>query len=188
MDNAAYLDTQTGLIATAVGQAASDSTVAPGVGGAVSLPAYRIRLQRTSGLAGYYTLGRYRIAMKAEELIGQYLLAAAEHWAAQREVTKRSALVRGNRAADELRRLATMIGQGGSEYIRAFSALLDESRNGVNGWAGFHILEVMDAPPDVVDRAFETLEGIARGDGMNALGTRMRLKELRARFARPSPD
>lgn len=126
--------------------------------------------------------------MKTDELIGRYLLAAAEHWGAQTHLGKRSALVRGNQAADELRRLATEIGARGSTDIHEFSCLLDDSRNGVNGWAAFHILEVMTAPPDVIDRAFETLERIALGDDMNALGTRMRLKELRSQFGRPARD
>jgi len=92
-----------------------------------------------------------------------------------------------NRAADELRRLASIIGSGGPNSIRSFSALLDETRNESVFWAAFHALEVMQSPPDVVDRAFRVLEERANSDSMNAVGTRMRLKELRAQFGRNSP-
>jgi hypothetical protein len=73
-----------------------------------------------------------------------------------------------------MRRLATEIGRAGSAAVQEFSRLLDDSRNGVQGWAAFHILELMDAPSDVVDRAFEVLERLAKGTGMHALGTRTR--------------
>ena len=126
--------------------------------------------------------------MSIDDLIGQYLLAAAEHWSAQAHLGSRSALRRGNNAADELRRLATEIGSGGPEAIRAFCRLLDDPRDGVCGWAAFHTLEVMNAPPDVVDRAFEVLSVIAKGDGMTALGTRMRLQELRLQFGRAAHE
>jgi len=126
--------------------------------------------------------------MSVDDLIGQYLLAAAEHWAAQADLGFRSALRRGNKAADELRRLATEIGSCGPEAIRSFSRLLDDPRNGVSGWAAFHSLEVMNAPPDVVDHAFEVLNAIAKGDGLTALGTRMRLQELRIQFGRSAHE
>jgi hypothetical protein len=83
-----------------------------------------------------------------------------------------------------MRRLATEIATGDAAAVRDFSRLLDDARNGVQSWAAFHILELMDAPPDVVDRAFEVLETRAKGEGINALGIRMRLKELRSQFGR----
>jgi hypothetical protein len=89
-----------------------------------------------------------------------------------------------NRAADELRRLASTIGSGGPDSIRSFSVLFDDTRNDVWIWAAFHALEVMQSPPDIVDRAFSILEERATGDSINALGTRIRLKELRAQFGR----
>ena len=70
--------------------------------------------------------------------------------------------MRGNRAADELRRLAIDIGTRGPASIGAFGCLLDEDRNnGVSGWAAFHILEVMTTSPEVADRAFAVIERIA---------------------------
>ena len=120
--------------------------------------------------------------MDIDELIGRYLLAAAEHYEAQENLGNRSALKRGNSAADELRRLATEVGGRGCEDIEQFSRLLCDSRNRVNAWAAFHILEVMQPPPEVVDRAFNTLEEIARGDDINAVGTRMRLAQLRKQY------
>jgi hypothetical protein len=118
------------------------------------------------------------------ELIRTYLLAAAEHWQAQGELEKPGVVNRANRAADEMRRIATEIATAGAAAVRDFSRLLDESRNGVQGWAAIHILELMDAPSDVVDQAFEVLDRIANGTGVAALGTRMRLKELRSKFGR----
>ena len=126
--------------------------------------------------------------MKTDELIGRYLLAAAEHWEAQRHLGERSALRHGNRAADELRRIAVEIGSYGSTGVHALSRLLDDPRNGVDQWAAVHVLEVMTTPSDVIDRAFDALERIALGDDANAIGTRMRLKELRAQFGRPATD
>jgi len=124
-----------------------------------------------------------------DDLVGQYLLAAAEHWNAQAHLGSRSALRRGNQAADDLRRIATQVGTLGVDAIRRFAELLDDQRNGVAGWTAFHLLEVMSAPPDAVDRAFQVLESIATGDGLTALGTRMRLRELRMQFGRaPSAD
>lgn len=86
-----------------------------------------------------------------------------------------------------MRRLATEIGTAGPVASRRFSRLLDEPRNGVRGWEAFHLLEVMQAPSEIVDRAFGVLETIAGGDGVNALGTRLRLKDLRAQDGRPNP-
>jgi hypothetical protein len=124
-----------------------------------------------------------------DELVGQYRLAAAEYWNAQAHLGSRSALRRGNQAADDLRRIATQIGTLGVDAVRLFAELLDDQRNGVAGWTAFHLLEVMSAPPDVVDRAFRVLESIATGDGLTALGTRMRLRDLRTQFGRaPSTD
>ena len=119
-----------------------------------------------------------------DDLIGRYLLAAAEYADAQSRLDVESELERCNRAADELRRIATVIGKRDTASIRAFSRLLDDSRNGVSGWAAFHVLEVMTAPQDIVDRAFETLDRIAAGEGVMALGTRMRVQELRRQFRR----
>ena len=126
--------------------------------------------------------------MNVDILIGRYLLATAEHFGSRVEAGERRAVVHaGNRAADELRRLAVEIGTNEPVAVRAFGRLLDEPRNEVNAWAAFHLLEVMTAPVDLVDRAFGVLESIAHGDGPTALGTRMRLKELRAQFGRNIP-
>jgi hypothetical protein len=122
--------------------------------------------------------------MNIDELIARYLLAAAEHYEAQKHLGNRSALKRGNSAADELRRLATEVGGRSSEDIEQFSRLLCESRNSVNAWAAFHVLEVMQPPPEVVDRAFKALEEIAKGEDLNAVGTRMRLTQLRKQYGR----
>ena len=124
------------------------------------------------------------LSMNHDELIRTYLLAAAEHWQAQGELGQPGVGARANRAADEMRRLATEIAKEGAAAVQDFSRLLDDARNGVQEWAAFHILELMDAPPGVVDRAFEVLETRATGEGVNALGIRMRLKELRSQFGR----
>ena len=121
--------------------------------------------------------------MNTDELIGLYLLAAAENYEARKDYS-RSAVKRGNRAADELRRLATDIGRRNEADVRAFSRLLDDPRNGVDKWAAFHLLEVMTAPLDVVDRAFVIIERLAASDDLDAIGTRVRLKELRTQFGR----
>jgi hypothetical protein len=125
--------------------------------------------------------------MEIDDLLGRYLLAAAEHAQLVSSGGGQPRTRAVNRAADELRRLASIIGSGGPDSIRSFSSLLDETRNDVRIWAAFHALEVMQSPPDVVDRAFCVLEERANGDGVNALGTRMRLNELRAQFGRNSP-
>jgi hypothetical protein len=123
--------------------------------------------------------------MNIDELIDRYLLAAAEHWQSLKALGHdASAVRRGNQAADDMRRIATDVGAAGATTMQAFGRLLDEPRNGVQAWAAFHVLEVMQAPPDLVDRAFDVLENIARGDGVQALGTRIRLRELRAQFRR----
>jgi hypothetical protein len=122
--------------------------------------------------------------MHHDELIRRYLLAAADHWQEQYRLESRDAVSRANRAADDMRRLAGEIARADLAAVRAFSQLLDEPRNGVQIWAAFHILELMDAPPDVVDHAFEVLQTCANGNGADALGTRMRLKALRAQFGR----
>jgi hypothetical protein len=123
--------------------------------------------------------------MNIDELIDRYLLAAAEHWQSLKALGHdASAVRRGNQAADDMRRIATDVGAAGATTMQAFGRLLDEPRNGVRAWAAFHVLEVMQAPPDLVDMAFDVLENIARGDGVQALGTRIRLRELRAQFRR----
>jgi hypothetical protein len=123
--------------------------------------------------------------LQHDELINRYLLAAAEHWESfKAHGLDRSAVRRGNQAADDMRRLATEIGAAGSAAMQAFGRLLDEPRNGVQGWAAFHVLEVMQAPADLVDRALRVLEMIASSDGLHALGTRSRLKELRSQYGR----
>ena len=121
--------------------------------------------------------------MNIDELIGRYLLAAAEHWEAKKYLGEnRAVLRRCNGAADELRRLAKEIGRCDSADVRQFSRLLGDSRNGVNGWAAIHLIEVIQAPPDVVERAFETIEEISKGDDMDAVILRMRLPELRRQY------
>jgi len=125
--------------------------------------------------------------MEIADLLGRDLLAAAEHAQLVSSGGGQPGTRAVNRAADELRRLASIIGSGGPNSIRSFSALLDETRNESVFWAAFHALEVMQSPPDVVDRAFRVLEERANSDSMNAVGTRMRLKELRAQFGRNSP-
>jgi hypothetical protein len=127
--------------------------------------------------------------MDINELINRYLLAAAEWSEAQKRLGRaQSAVKLGNRAADEMRHLATEVGVAGSSAVRTFSQLLDEPRNGVQSWAAFHVLEVMQPPPDVVERAFAVLESLARGEGITAVGTRIRLHELRAQYGRPNPN
>jgi hypothetical protein len=123
----------------------------------------------------------------AEVLIRRYQLAAVEHYLSAREVEssgRRAAVRVTNRHADELREIAATIGRMGSAAIESFAALLDERRHAVRNWAAFHILEVMNAPPDVVERAFAVLQEVASGDSINALGTRIRLDELRRRYHR----
>ena len=124
--------------------------------------------------------------MDIDDLRGQYLMAAAEYARAWAGSSGRGEQVTqgANRAADELRHIASTIGQGGPAYVRAFSSLFEEHRNDVRIWAAFHALEVMQSPSDMVDRAFDILEERAKGDSLNALGTRMRLKELYAQFGR----
>jgi hypothetical protein len=122
--------------------------------------------------------------MHHDELIRRYLLAAAEHWQEQGRLESRDAVTRANRAADDMRRLADEIARADTAAVRAFGQLLDEPRNGVQTWAAFHVLELMNAPPDVVDHAFEVLETLAEGDGVDALATRMRLKALWSQFGR----
>jgi hypothetical protein len=65
--------------------------------------------------------------------------------------------------------------------------LLDGPRHPASGWAAFHVLEVMSAPQDVIDRAFVVIEAIAASDSLSAIGVRMRLKELRREFGK-DPD
>ncbi len=125
-----------------------------------------------------------------ERLIASYLLAAAEWWEAETDRNRsggRAAVKRGNRAADEMRRLATEIGLAGPSSILAFSRLFAEPRNGIQSWAAFHALEVMPSPSEVVDQAFTVLEDLAEGGGMQAFGIRMRLNELRTLFSRSGP-
>jgi hypothetical protein len=122
--------------------------------------------------------------MEIDDLLGRYLLVAAEHAQLLSSGGGQQVTHAVNRAADELRRLASVIGSGGPDSIRSFSSLLDETRNDVRIWAAFHVLEVMPSPPDVVDRAFGVLEERANGDSVNALGTRWRLNELRGQFGR----
>ena len=95
--------------------------------------------------------------------------------------------MRGNEAADEPRRLAVAIGARGAASVAAFSRLLDEDRNGVSAWAAFHVLEVMAASSDVAIRAFEIIERISGGQGVESIGARMRLQELRRQFGRSDP-
>ena len=123
--------------------------------------------------------------MDTEDLIGRYLIAAAEHAEAQRQLGEQSALARGNRAADELRRLAVEIGARGAASVATFTKLLDEDRNGVSAWAAFHVLEVMTAPRDTVNRAFDVIERVAAGQGVESIGARVRLRELRRQFGWP---
>ena len=126
--------------------------------------------------------------MDTEDLIRRYLLAAADHAESQRQLGDRSALTRGNQAADELRRIASDIGARGPSSVVAFSRLLEEDRNGVSGWAAFHVLEVMTAPPEVVNRAFAIIERIAGGRSAASVGARVRLRELRQQFGRSDSD
>jgi hypothetical protein len=65
-----------------------------------------------------------------------------------------------------MRRLASEIATGGSAAVRDFSRLLDDPRNGVQGWAAFHILGLMEAPSDVVDHAFDVLETRAKAKAL----------------------
>lgn len=119
------------------------------------------------------------------ELIEQYRKNAAVHAAI--DFADRASVRRGNRAAGSLRAIATQIGTMGQDAMERFGLLLDEPRDNVRYWAASHILEVMPAPPALVDRAFAVLEERARGDGVDALGTRMRLQELRRQHQRPDP-
>ena len=119
------------------------------------------------------------------ELIEQYRNHAAVHAAI--DFADRGSVRRGNRAAGALRDIATRIGTMGQDAMERFGLLLGEPRDDVRYWAAFHILEVMPAPPALVDRAFAVLEERARGDGVEALGTRMRLRELRRQHQRPDP-
>jgi hypothetical protein len=121
------------------------------------------------------------------ELIEQYRNNAAVHAAI--DFADDASVRRGNRAASSLRAIATQIGTMGQDAMERFGLLLDEPRDDIHYWAAFHlhILEVMPAPPALVNRAFALLEERARGDGAEALGTRMRLRELRRQHLRPDP-
>ena len=94
----------------------------------------------------------------------------------------------GNRAADELRRLALRLVRTDPTPSAPSEALLDESQDGIRYWAAFHLLEVMPAPLDLVDRAFDLLEQRAQGDNLDAFGTRCRLEELHAEYGRSARD
>ncbi len=132
--------------------------------------------------------------MAVPDNLDSYRRAAAEYERWRFDLTNhyalslREATRRGNRAADELRRLATEIGADGPDAVRAFGGLLDESQDGIRYWAAFHLLEVMPAPLDLVDRAFDLLEQRAQGDDLDAFGTRCRLEELHAEYGRSARD
>jgi hypothetical protein len=97
--------------------------------------------------------------MNIDELIDRYLLAAAEHWQSLKALGHdASAVRRGNQAADDMRRIATDVGAAGATTMQAFGRLLDEPRNGVRAWAAFHVLGVMQAPPDLVDGRLTSLK------------------------------
>ena len=72
----------------------------------------------------------------------------------------------------------------GGAAIESFAGLLGERRHSIRNWAAFHILELMNAPTGVVDRAFAVLEELASGDGVEAFGTKISLNELRRRYHR----
>jgi len=95
-----------------------------------------------------------------------------------------AAVRKGNRAGATLRQMAACIGRCGPDAIRAFSGLMNEDAPDVEGRVAFLVLEVMDSPEDVVDQAFAVIERRANGTGVDALGTRMRLRELYAEFGR----
>jgi hypothetical protein len=46
----------------------------------------------------------------------------------------------------------------------------------------------MEAPPDVVDRAFQVLEKLSCGEGVVALGTKWRFNELRRLYERSTEN
>ena len=119
------------------------------------------------------------------DLIGRYLLAAAEYaaqWEGRLVPAGTVGVRRANRAADDLRKTAQEIACAGESAIRTFGRLLDEPRNRVRIWAAYHVLDLMTAPPDVVTKAFAVLEDVASGDDLEAMGARSRLPELRLAF------
>jgi hypothetical protein len=119
------------------------------------------------------------------ELIEQYRNRATVH--AATDIADHASVHRGNRAAGSMRETAARIGAMGQDAMERFGLLLDEPQDDVRYWAAFHILEVMPAPPALVDRAFALLEERAREEGVDALGTDMRLRELRRQHHRPGP-
>ena len=110
-------------------------------------------------------------------LIDRYRRLAATH--AAQDYADRASVLAANHAADEMRSVALEVARAGPEAVRQFAALLEEPEPG--GWAAHHLVEQMEAEPELVSRALALIERRSRGDSATALGERMWLQAWRAK-------
>lgn len=85
-------------------------------------------------------------------------------------------LRRHNTAVDEMRMLAAQIGA-----VVELSPLLDEPESGC--WLAFQLLELALPPTPVAERCLEIVRRLAEGEGGEAMGARLWLREYAARTA-----
>ena len=112
----------------------------------------------------------------------QYQAHAAVHAAI--DYNDPASVQAGNEAAIQMRKIAGRIGSKGEQAIEEFARFLEEPANDLCLWAAFHLLEVMTAPTELVDRAFEVLEQQSLEDDVAAFATRTRLRELRKLYGK----
>jgi hypothetical protein len=87
---------------------------------------------------------------------------------------------RSNRSADRLRAIARRANFLGPGAIAEFGSLLKVPLNDTNLWAAFHLIEVIDTPPELRRQALEVLKKrLADIDDLTSTGIRMQLNRLK---------
>ncbi len=116
-----------------------------------------------------------------DELLNKYKRHAAVH--ASIECSDRSSVRAGNAAADAMIAIAKQLAAMSPPAVSEFSSLL-QADDVTAGWAAHHLLEHFTPDNDVERLALAIIERKAAGDGADAMGNRMWLKEWRKRKRR----
>ena len=109
-----------------------------------------------------------------QQLLEQYRKYALIHY--QVVLGDKASVKKGNRAANQLIKIAEQIDREFANGAEAFSALLNERGYKIDCWAAFHLIERIKSNKQQQQKALAVIESYAQSDDIDAPGIKLWLK------------
>jgi hypothetical protein len=110
-----------------------------------------------------------------EKLIEHYKEYAKIHF--EIDYSDMKSVRRGNKAVNEMIRIACIININYLEHIEIFALMLNDQTHKLDIWVAHHILENMLYTDNIGKLALSVVERYAREDSVEGLGNRMWLRQ-----------